>query len=176
MWTPIIWWGLGPKPFQLDFQSDTTHFNGSPPRKASKAGNPITYRLPQGFHRKRNQLFNTCSCFTYLLILLFSSKKLPDPTSLAQEKHFSHNSSLLFKIILENSTFISVHYFIFSFPISDRKMLWLSIHASVFDVWFFPLFNTIICVNLFLFQNFDCRIATFTTFLPSEWIEQNISG
>lgn len=39
---------------------------------------------------------------------------------------------------------------------------------------FFP-FNTIICVN-FLFQNFDYKIATFTTFVPSEWIEQNISG
>lgn len=145
-------------------------------QKSLKGRQPHHLQVASGFPQKKKSTFQHLFLFYLSAYSFIFIKKASWSYQSCSGETFSHNSSLLFKIILENSTFISVHYFIFSFPISDRKMLWLSIHASVFDVWFFPLFNTNICVNLFLFQNFDCRIATFTTFLPSEWIEQNISG
>lgn len=161
MWTHIISWDLGPKPFQLDFHFGPSHFNRSP-IKASQEDNHITYRLPQGFCRKRNLVFFLFLFLFYLFVYSFIFiKKASWSYQSCWGETFSHNFSLLFKIILENSKFISVHYSIFSlfqYPIERCCDYQYKLVFSMFD--FSPLQYNYLCQLLSVSKLWlqDCHV------------------
>lgn len=147
------------------------------PQKPQRQATTLATDCLGCLQKKKSSAFLHLFLFYFFVYFFFFFKKASWSYQSFWGETFSHNSSLLFKFIRENSTFISVRYSIFSlsqYPIERCCDYQYMLVFSKFD--FFPLFNTIISVNFFLFQNFDCRISTFTTFVPSEWIEQNISG